>query len=177
MHHWPRVCSGCCDPWCPPRRRAPSCCCASCLATPCCSRRLGWCAAGASLLPGPRLSASAGDDGVREAERWLQTALDGRRCRNGTLAPDAPLLCDPGQEDTALAHLQDYLSWWVEWGRNCFAGCWQQRGEDAQMLRRLPCSEVFAAQIIRRWPGKAWTRGGGRLLQGRHKDLCGVLGK
>jgi len=25
-----------CDPWCPPRR-APSCCCASCLATTCCS--------------------------------------------------------------------------------------------------------------------------------------------
>ena len=29
--------AGCCDPWCP-LRRAPSCCCASCPATPCCSQ-------------------------------------------------------------------------------------------------------------------------------------------
>ena len=40
LHHWPRVCSGCCDPW-RPLRRAPPCSCASCLATPCCPRRLG----------------------------------------------------------------------------------------------------------------------------------------
>ena len=37
LRHWPGVRAGCCDPWCP-LRRAPSCCCASCPATPCCSQ-------------------------------------------------------------------------------------------------------------------------------------------
>ena len=66
-------------------------------------------AAGASELPGPHSSASAcGDDGVREAEKWLQTALDlGYTAARLHLAR---LAFDAGQQDTALAHLQDYLS-------------------------------------------------------------------
>ena len=90
-------------------------------------------AAGASELPGFHASASAcGDDGVREAEKWLQTALDlGHAAAHLHLAR---LAFDTGPEDTALAHLQDYLSWCVERGRNRCAGCDQTRGEDAQML-------------------------------------------
>ena len=90
-------------------------------------------APGVSQLPGPHASVSAcSDDGVREAEKWLQTALDlGHTAARLHLAQ---LAFDAGPEDTALAHLQDYLSWCVERGRNWCAGCYQTRGEDAQML-------------------------------------------
>ena len=66
-------------------------------------------AAGASELPGPHASASAcSGDGVREAKQWLQTALDlGHTAARLHLAR---LAFDTGSEDTALAHLQDYLS-------------------------------------------------------------------
>jgi len=54
------------------------------------------------------------DDGVREAEKWLQTALDlGRTAARLHLAR---LVFDAGPEDTALAHLQDNLSWCVDFG-------------------------------------------------------------
>ena len=62
-------------------------------------------AAGASQLPGPPASASAcSDDGVCEAEKWLQTALDlGHTAARLHLAR---LAFDTGKEDTALVQLQ-----------------------------------------------------------------------
>ena len=133
-------------------------------------------AAGASELPGPPASASAcSDDGVREAEKWLQTALDlGRTAARLHLAR---LAFDAGPEDTALAHLQDYLSWCVERGRNRCAGCYQTRGEDAQMLTCGGCRVArFCSADHQKMASKS-VASGGSLLEGRHKDVCGVLGK
>ena len=84
-------------------------------------------AAGASELPGPHSSASAcGDDGVREAEKWLH---EGRGLRVTKRVPIINALSlrawprytdwcrrrdfDAAQEDAALAHRQDCLSWRV----------------------------------------------------------------
>jgi len=134
-------------------------------------------AAGASELPGPHSSASAcGDDGVREAEKWLQTALDG----GDKLARLhlAHLVFDAGSEDTALAHLQDYLSWCVERGRSRCAGCYQKRGENAQMLTCGGCRVArFCSADHQKMASKSVSSGGRALLSGRHKDICGLLGK
>jgi tetratricopeptide (TPR) repeat protein len=134
------------------------------------------CAAGASELPGPPASASAySDDGVREAEKWLQTALDlGRAAARLHLAR---LAFDAGPEDTALAHLQVYLSSCVERGRNLCAGCDQTRGQDAQMLTCGGCRVArFCSTDHQKMASKS-VASGGSLLDGRHKDVCGVLGK
>jgi len=65
-------------------------------------------AARATELPGPPASASAcGDDGVREAEKSLQAALD-LGCTAARLHL-AQLAFDAGPEDSALAHLQNRL--------------------------------------------------------------------
>ena len=133
-------------------------------------------AAGAFELPGPPASASAcSGDGVREAEKWLQTALDLRRA--GARLHLARLAFDTGPEDTALAHLQDYLSWCVARGRNRCAGCYQTRGEDAQMLTCGGCRVArFCSADHQKMASKS-VASGGSLLGGRHKDVCGVLGK
>jgi len=133
-------------------------------------------AAGASQLPGPPASAAAcGDDGVREAEKWLQTALDlGHTAARLHLAQ---LAFDTGPEDTALAHLQDYLSWCVERGRNRCAGCSQTRGEDAQMLTCGGCRVARFCSADHQKMATKRVASGGCLLEGRHKDVCAVLGK
>ena len=112
---------------------------------------------------------------MREAEKWLQTALDlGHRAARLHLAH---LVFDTGPEDTALAHLQDYLSWCVERGRNWCAGCYQTRGEDAQMLTCGGCRVArFCSADHQKMASKSVTSGGS-LLEVRHKDVCGVLGK
>lgn len=91
-------------------------------------------AAGAFELPAPFASTSAcNDDAAHEAEKWLRTALDfGYKEAHLHLAR---LAFDVGSEDTALAHLQHYLRWYVEQCRNRCAGCYQTRGDD---VRRTP---------------------------------------
>ena len=144
-------------------------------------------AAGASQLPGLDSSALAcrddacrddacRDDAVREAEKWLQTARD-----DGGLAAArlhlAHLAFATGREDTALAHLQGYVSWCVGRGRNLCAGCEQTRDEDAQMLTCGGCRVArFCNADHQKMASKSVASGGG-LLHGRHRDLCGVLGK
>ncbi len=57
---------------------------------------------------------------------------------------------DAGQEDAALAHLKEHLSWRVKRGRDTCAGCGQTRGEDTPMfvhVQRLPCSEVLQRRL------------------------------
>ena len=49
-----------------------------------------------------------------------------------------------GQEDAALAHLKEHLSWRVQGGRDTCAGCGQTRGEDTPMLT---CSGCRAARF------------------------------
>jgi tetratricopeptide (TPR) repeat protein len=129
-------------------------------------------AAGASELPG---SPACRDDGVREAEKWLQTAVDlGRPAARLHLAH---LAFDAGSEEMALAHLEDYLSWCVEQGRNRCAGCFQTRGEDAQMLTCGGCRVArFCSADHQKMASKS-VASGGSLLEVRHKDVCGLLSK
>jgi len=133
-------------------------------------------AAGPSELSGPPASASAcNDDGVREAEKWLHTAMD--LGHTSALLHLARLAVDAGTEDTALAHLQAYLSWCVERGRKLCAGCHQARGEDAQMLTCGGCRVArFCSADHQKMASKS-IASGGSLFEGRHKDVCGVLGK
>jgi len=90
-------------------------------------------AAGASQLPGPQSSSSTrADVRLREAERWLQTALlQGRHAAQLHLAH---LVFDAGKEDEAIAHLKNYLSWSVVSARAWCAGCHQRRSEDVELL-------------------------------------------
>ena len=77
----------------------------------------------------------------------------------------------------ALAHLQDYLSWCVERGRNRCVGCYQTRGEDAQMLTCGGCRVArFCSADHQKMASKS-VASGGNLFGGKHKDVCGVLGK
>ena len=134
---------------------------------------------GADQAPGPHSPSSASaclNDRAREAAKWLQAALDGGR-------PFAKLhlahltFFDAGQEDAALAHLKEHLSWRVQRGRDTCAGCGQTRGEDTPMLT---CSGCRVARFCSTDHQKMASRKaalGGSLTTGRHKDICGVLSK
>jgi len=93
-------------------------------------------ATSAGQAPGPH-SHSCLDDGVREAARWLQAAFDGGHAFAKLHL--AHLNFDAGQEDAALAHLTEHLSWQVQRGRDTCAVCGQTRGEETPMLTCSGC--------------------------------------
>jgi len=133
-------------------------------------------AAGASRVSGPRSSASAHlEDRVKKAATWLETAL---AAGHGSASLHlAHLAFDAGVEDRALDHLKDYLSWLVARGRDWCAGCCQRRGEDAPMLTCSGCRVArFCSTDHQKMASKS-VAAGGSLLTGRHKDICGLLGK
>ena len=132
--------------------------------------------ASASELPRHSASASAcSDEKMHEAEKWLKTALDlGRTAARFHLAHTA---FHDGQEDTALQYLQAYLSACVESARNQCAGCNQTRGEDAQMLTCAGCRVARFCSVEHQKMASKSVALGGNLLMGRHRDVCGVLGK
>jgi tetratricopeptide (TPR) repeat protein len=115
------------------------------------------------------------DDEVREAEKWLQIALE-LGCEDARLHL-AHLAFDAGQQDTALAHLQDYLSYCMEQGRNSCAGCFQKRSEDAQMLTCGGCRVARFCSAEHQKMASKGVASGRSLLCSRHKHMCGVLGK
>ena len=133
-------------------------------------------AAGASELPAPRASASAcSDDGVREAEKWLQTALDlGHTAARLHLAQ---LAFYAGHEASAVEHLQNHLAWCVESGRNHCAGCSQRRGEDEQMLTCGGCRVARFCSVEHQKMASKSVAAGGSVFEGRHRDVCALLGK
>jgi hypothetical protein len=82
-----------------------------------------------------------------------------------------------GDEEAALEHLKEHLSRRVQQGRYTCAGCGQTRGVDAPMLR---CSGCRVARFCSADHQKMASRKpavGGNPMTGRHKDICGVLGK
>ena len=112
---------------------------------------------------------------MREAAKWLQAAFDGG-CASAKLHL-AHLTFEAGQEDAALAHLKEHLSWLVQRGRDICAGCGQTRGEDTPMLT---CSGCHVARFCSADHQKMASRKaalGGSLTMGRHKDICRVLSK
>jgi tetratricopeptide (TPR) repeat protein len=101
-------------------------------------------ATGADQAPGPHSHSSASaclNDRVREAAKWLQAALDGgegfAKLHLAHLTTGGGE--DAGQEDAALAHLKEHLSWRVQRGRDTCAGCGQTRGQDTPMLTCSGC--------------------------------------
>jgi len=112
---------------------------------------------------------------VREAAKWLQAAFDGGR--PFAKLHLAHLTFYAGQEDAALAHFKEHLSWCVQRGRETCAGCGQTRGEDTPMLT---CSGCLVARFCSADHQKMASKKaalGGSLKTGRHKDICGVLRK
>ena len=132
-------------------------------------------AAGAFESPGSHLSTSAcGDDRVQEAGRWLEIAVD-----LGHAVARLHLAClafDAGDEQTALAHLQDYLSSCVGVARNQCEGCNQTRGEDAHMLTCAGCRVARFCSLEHQKMASRDVSRGGSLLYVRHKHVCGLLG-
>jgi hypothetical protein len=135
-------------------------------------------ATGADQAPGPHSHSSASaclNDRVRGAAKWLQTAFDGGR--SIAKLHLAHLTFDAGQEDAALPHLKEHLSWRVQRGRDTCGGCDQTRGEDAPMLTCSGCRVAsFCSADHQKMASKKATLGG-CLLTGRHKEICGVLSK
>jgi len=133
-------------------------------------------AAGASRVPGPRSSASAHlEDRVKKAATWLETA---RAAGHGDASLHlAHLAFDAGVEDLALDLLKDFLSWLVARGRDWCVGCRQRRGEDAPMLTCSGCRVArFCSTDHQKMASKS-VAAGGNVWTGRHKDICGLLGK
>ena len=133
-------------------------------------------AAGVSHLRASHSSAPAClEKRVQEAAMWLLGALAlGLRSASLHLAH---LFFDAGQEDRALGHLKNYLSWLVARGRTWCDLCHQTRGEDAPMLT---CSGCRVARFCSAKHQKLASKSvacGGNLWAGRHKDICGLLGK
>jgi hypothetical protein len=135
-------------------------------------------ATGADQAPGPHSPSSASaclDDRMREAAKWLQAAFD-----SGHIFAKlhlAHLTFDAGQEDVALAHLKEHLSWRVQRGRGTCAGCGQTRGEDKPMLTCSGCRVARFCSADHQKMASKKAALGGRLMTGRHKDICGVLSK
>jgi len=134
--------------------------------------------AGADQAPGPHSRSSASaclDDRVREAAKWLQAAFDGGHAFAKLHL--AHLTFYAGQEDAALAHLKEHLSWRVQRGRDTCAGCGQTRGEDTPMLTCSGCRVARFCSADHQKMASKKAALGGNLWTGRHKDICGVLRK
>ena len=133
---------------------------------------------GADQAPGPHSHSSASaclDDRVREAAQWLQAALDsGHPFAKLHLAH---LAFDAGLQEAALAHLKEHLSWRVQRGRDTCAGCGQTRGKGTPMLTCSGCRVARFCSADHQKMASKKVALGGCLRAGRHKDICGVLGK
>jgi tetratricopeptide (TPR) repeat protein len=109
-----------------------------------------------------------------EAEKWLFTAFKlGHTIAHLHLARVA---FDLGNVQAALAYLEGYLSYSVAQAPNWCLGCGQKRGADAPMLT---CSGCRVARFCSVEHQKIASRDVSRydkLLHGRHRDLCGLLG-
>jgi hypothetical protein len=133
---------------------------------------------GADEAPGPPSHSSASaclDDRVREASKWLQAALDGGRQFAKLHLAHLTFYAD--QEDAALAHLKEHLSWRMQRGRDTCAGCGQTRGEDTPMLTCSGCRVARFCSADHQKMASKQAASGGSLRTGRHKDICGVLSK
>jgi hypothetical protein len=113
---------------------------------------------------------------VREAAKWLQAAVDGGHAF-AKLHLAHLTRFEAGQEDAALAHLKEHLSWRVQRGRDICAGCGQTRGEDTPMLTCSGCRVARYCSADNQTKASKKAALGGNLMMGRHKDICRVLGK
>jgi tetratricopeptide (TPR) repeat protein len=115
------------------------------------------------------------EDRVREAAKWLQAAFDGGHAFAKLHL--AHLTFEAGQEDAALAHLKEHLSWLVQRGRDTCAGCGQTRTEDTPMLTCGGCRVARFCSADHQRMASTRAAFGRSPLTGRHKDICRVLRK
>ena len=132
----------------------------------------------ADQAPGPHSHSSASaclNGRVREAAKWLQVAFDyGLPYAKLHLAH---LTIGNASPDDAVAHLQEYLSCIVQGGRNLCSGCWQIRGAETPMLKCSGCRVARFCSKSHQKMASNKAAHGGSLWTGRHKDMCGVLGR
>jgi hypothetical protein len=83
-----------------------------------------------------------------------------------------------GQEDAALAHLKEHLSWRVQRGRDTCGGCGQTRGEDTPMLKCSGCRVAkFCSADHQKMASKKAALGGGLWTGGtRTSAECSASG-
>ena len=112
---------------------------------------------------------------MREAAKWLQAAFDGGHAFAKLHL--AHLTFEAGQEDAALAHLKEHLSWLVQRGRDTCAGCGQTRTEDTPMLTCGGCRVARFCSADHQRMASTRAAFGRSPLTGRHKDICRVLRK
>ena len=112
-----------------------------------------------------------------EAEKWLKAAFDG-----GAVWAQlhlAHLAFDAGLENRALALLKTHLSRCMQrqWARNTCAGCYQTRGDHTPMLTCSGCRVARFCNADHQKMDARKDKRGGIFVTGRHKDICGLLGK
>jgi len=113
---------------------------------------------------------------VREAAKWLQAAFDGGRAfakLHLVHVTDAMRA-----KRTRRWHISKSTSHGVVNGDvyTC-AGCGQTRGEDTPMLTCSGCRVARFCSADHQQMASKKAALGGSLWTGRHKDICGVLGK
>ena len=157
-------------------------------------------ATGAAHAPGPHshswASASlpegeggAGGEQEEEACRGMSKFQGCQSARGGRVAPgclrrwactaqvlQAHLVFNASQEDEALAHLREHLTWRVERGRHTCTGGGQTRGEVTPMLScrvaRFCSADHQKMSLKKALPGD--QRESDHRVAGRHKNICGV---
>ena len=128
-------------------------------------------ATGADQAPGPHSHSSAFASSLAfSAAKWLHDALDGGHKFSKLHLANHTF--NAGQEDAALAHLKEFLSWLVKQGRDICAGCGQMRGEDAPMLTCSGCRVARFCSADHQKMASKKAASGGNLAMGRHKDIC-----
>lgn len=115
------------------------------------------------------------DDEAREAEEWLQNAKDlGHKTASLQLAR---LAFDAHQSDKAISHLKDFMSLFMQLGPNQCSGCHQMREHDVSMLMCGGCRVAKFCNVEHQKMASKRVSSGRMLLNIRHKEVCGLLGK
>lgn len=119
------------------------------------------------------LSSESLDEMVDAASDWLENAFE---CCHTAQLHMAQLAFEAGHADTALEHLKGYLTVCVEDARDTCEGCGQSRCQDVAMLTCSGCRVARFCSVDHQKMASKKASLGGSLWNGRHKDICGVLG-
>jgi hypothetical protein len=128
---------------------------------------------GSGEVGAPATSSESLEEIVNAASDWLTNAFE--CCKTAQLHM-AQLDFEAGHTDTALEHLQGYLTACVEQARDTCEGCGQSLCQDDAMLSCSGCLVARFCSVDHQKVSSKKTSLGGNLWKGRHKDICGVLG-
>jgi tetratricopeptide (TPR) repeat protein len=128
---------------------------------------------GSGEVGAPATSSESLEEIVNAASDWLTNAFE--CCKTAQLHM-AQLAFEAGRADSALEHLNGYLTVCVEEARDACDGCGQPRCQDAAMLTCSGCRVARFCSVDHQKMASKKTSLGGSLWKGRHKDICRVLG-